>query len=189
MKTLATVILLSISINLAAQPPMGGGGGGRPPGGPGGGRPPMHSMNQQEDNFIITGLPDIQDLSLKQREQLSKALSDERKDVSKLMKEKQELEREAQNPGLASKDRVKMMEKAEKTDDKIRKKEEKYDKKIRKILSDEQYLQFKEKKNEIRFLDQRRPNGQRQRPDSKDRQDRPMTPPDEPMGGMGEDMF
>jgi len=188
MKTFITVVLFTISIGLSAQPPMGGGGG-RPQGGPGGGRPPMHGMNnQQEDSFIITELPEITDLTLTQREKLSKAIGDERKDISKLIKEKKELERESQNPGLASKDRVKMMEKVGKVDEKIRKKEEKYDKKYRKILSNDQYLQFKEKKNDIRFrdnnMDKRRPKP------GEGSEDMPMRPP----GGqgsmeMGEDMF
>lgn len=190
MRVLATVILLSIGISLAAQPPIGGGGS-RPQGGPGRGRPPMQSMNQQNDNFIITNIPDIPNLTLDQREKLSKEISNEKRDISKLMAERMKQDREAQNPGLASKDRVKMIEKVEKIDAKISKQEEKYDKKYRKILSDDQYLFFKEKKNEIRFNDQRGQGRKKPRPDVQNPQSMPFGPQErrEPMGTTGEDIF
>lgn len=151
-KAILVTTLLIICNGLAAQPPMGGMGGGRPPGGRGGeGRPPMHEKGGQNQDFFIMGMPDIPDLTLEQREKLSKAISDEQKDISKLMQEKQDIKMKADNPGISEKERVKLIGKAEKTDEKIRKKQEKYDDKYKSILSAEQYQIFSEKKKDIEF--------------------------------------
>lgn len=153
-KILLTTTLLILYTGLAAQPQMGGmgRGNGRPPGGGRGeGRPLIHNNNSQEGSFMIMGIPDIPELTLEQREKLSKAISDERKDISKLMQEKQELKRKADNPGIAEKERVKLSEKADKTDEKINEKQEKYDKKYKSILTAEQYQIFSEKKKDIEF--------------------------------------
>lgn len=179
MKSLVAAILIfaGICTNLSAQPSMGmggGGGGGRPPGGKGGGRPPMmQGMGQDTNEPMIMGLPEIPNLTLEQREKLSKAVTDERKDISKLLKEKQDLKRESDNPGIAGKDRQKLLEKMDKTDEKIKKKEEKYDKKYRSILSDEQYNIFYVNKKDIQFRGQRSDG---KRPERGDRQAPPARP-------------
>ncbi|MDH6308749.1 Spy/CpxP family protein refolding chaperone [Dysgonomonas sp. PFB1-18] len=177
MKSLVAAILIfaGVCTNLSAQPPMGMGGGGRPPGGKGGGRPPMmHGMGQDMNEPMIMGLPEIPDLTLEQREKLSKAVTDERKDISKLLKEKQDMKRESENPGLAGKDLQKLLEKMDKTDEKIKKKEEKYDKKYRSILSDDQYNIFSVNKKDIRFRSERKPDGKR--PERGDRKTPPARP-------------
>lgn len=160
MKKILFAIFTIISINSLAQSPMGGGmGGNRPPmgGGRGEGRPPMQQRSGNQDDFMIMGMPDIPALTLEQREKLSKTISDERKDISKLMKEKNDYKRESDNPGIAGKERRKLLEKVDKTDEKIKKKEEKYDKQYRKILSEEQYNIFSEKKKDIEFRGYGRP--------------------------------
>ncbi|MFV0328474.1 MAG: hypothetical protein ACK5KL_01430 [Dysgonomonas sp.] len=176
MKKILFIIFILITGNITAQSPMGGGmGGNRPPrgGGRGEGRPPMQQRSGNQDDFMIMGMPDIPDLALEQREKLSKAISEERKDISKLIKEKQDYKRESDNPGIAGKERAKLLEKAEKTDDKIRKKEEKYEKKYRSILSEEQYQIFSEKKKDIEFRGHGR---QGERPNKANRQQPPQIP-------------
>lgn len=104
-KSILAITFILICSGLAAQPPMGGGGGGRPQGGPGGGRPPMmNKQGQNQDSFMIMGIPEIPDLTLEQREKLGKEITNERKDISKLMQEKQELKIDSENPGMADDD-------------------------------------------------------------------------------------
>lgn len=179
MKKIAlTILSIFICSNLVfAQMPMGGGA--RPQGRLGGKRPPMHNngMRAGDQNDMLMNIPDIPDLKLEQREKLSKAISDERKEVSKLMDEKVELQRKSGNPGMAEKERQKLMEKISKTEDKIKKKEEKYDKKYRSILSQEQYRIFTEKKKEIEFKGIRRQQ-RNDRPTRPDNGERPEMPDD-----------
>lgn len=150
-KVIIGVTLILTCTTLAAQPPMGEGRGGRPQGAPRGNRPPMDNQKQQGENFIIMGLSEIPDLKLEQREKLSKAISDERKDISKLMLKKQDLKIEADHPGMAEKSRQKLIGKMDKLDEDIKKKKGKYDKKYRSILSDEQYKIFEVNKENIEF--------------------------------------
>lgn len=156
-KVILTAAFVLIYIHLSAQPPMSGGGrGGRPPGDTKGERPLMQNGNVKQENFMILAIPDIPDLSLKQRGKLSKEITNERKDISKLMTQKQALMMDAQNPGMAEKERQKLFDKMAKIDDKIIKKEEKYDKKYRSILSDAQYTIFIVSKQDIQFRGQGR---------------------------------
>jgi hypothetical protein len=74
----------------------------------------------ETSSFFIMGIPDIPNLTLEQREKLSKTISDERKDIFKLMQEKQELKMRSENPGIANKERLKLTEKISKTDEKIK---------------------------------------------------------------------
>lgn len=166
-KVILSITFTLACIALAAQPPMGGRGG-RPQGVPGGGRPPMHQDRNKEQGAMITGLSEIPDLTLKQREKLSKEITNERKDISKLAQKKEELRIDSENPGLSEKDRQKLIAKIAETDEDIRKKEEKYDKKYRSILSTEQYQAFSEKKKNIQFMKHRQPG---------DRDGRRMSPP------------
>lgn len=157
---LATFILACTS--MVAQPPMGGGGRGqRPEGGPRGGRPPMQrNADTEGQNLMIIGLPEISGLTLEQQEKLSKEITNERKDISKLMQKKNEIRIDSENPGISEKQRQKLSEKIVKVDEDIKKKEAKYDKKYRSILSEEQYKVFAEKKKDIKFTGQR-PSGNR----------------------------
>lgn len=156
-KSILAITFILICSGLAAQPPMGGGGGGRPS--------MMNKQGQNQDSFMIMGIPEIPDLTLEQREKLGKEITNERKDISKLMQEKQELKIDSENPGMAEKDRQKLFGKMAKIDEKIKKKEEKYDKKYRSILSDEQYNIFSANKKNIEFRGQGIPNrGNRQQP-------------------------
>ncbi|MFV0535777.1 MAG: hypothetical protein ACK5M3_00215 [Dysgonomonas sp.] len=177
-KILLTTSFILICISMTAQMPMGGGG--RPQGGrPGGGeRPPMQNGNSNSggQDFILMSMPDIPGLTLEQREKLSKAISDERKDMSKLMDEKQELRMKSDNPGLAEKKRQKLMEKMIKADNKIKKNEEKYDKKFRSILTEEQYQFFMKKKKDIEFKGFGKPNNQQRPPRRPDNGERPDMP-------------
>ncbi|HML66164.1 MAG TPA: hypothetical protein PKC55_15140 [Dysgonomonas sp.] len=153
-KILLTVTLIIACGSLAAQGSMGGMGGGRPPGGGKGrgeGHAPMHQGNSRDESFFIMGIPDIPNLTLEQREKLSKTISDERKDIFKLMQEKQELKMRSENPGIANKERLKLTEKISKTDEKIKTKQEKYDQKYKSILTTEQYHIFAEKKQSVEF--------------------------------------
>lgn len=177
-KILLTTSFILICISMTAQMPMGGSGrpqGGRPGGG---GRPPMQNgnMNFGGQDFILMSMPDIPGLTLEQREKLSKAISDERKDMSKLMDEKQELKIKSDNPGLAEKKRQKLIEKMIKADNKIKRNEEKYDKKYRSILTQEQYKTFINKKKEIEFKGFGKPNNQQRPPRRPDNGERPDMP-------------
>lgn len=182
-KVILSITLALACITLAAQPPMGGRGG-RPQGGPGGGRPPMHQDGNREQSPMITGLSEIPDLTLKQREKLSKEMTNERKDISKLTQKKEELRIDSENPGLSEKDRQKLIEKIAKVDEDIQKKEVKYDKKYRSILSAEQYQAFSEKKKDIQFMKHRQPgksDGRRMPPPQFEREGHH---PDMPEGDM-----
>lgn len=180
-KILLVTSFFLVCTYMSAQMPMGGGG--RPQGGrPGGERPPMQNgnMNSRGQDFILMSMPDIPGLTLDQREKLSKAISDERKDMSTLMDEKQELKMKSDNPGLAEKKRQKLINKIIKVDAKLKKTEEKYDKKYRSILSEEQYQTFIKKKKEIEFKGFGKRNDQRP-PRRPDNGERPGGMPDENM--------
>lgn len=184
-KILLTTLFVLIYSSMMAQMPMGGGRGSRPQGGPPGNRLSM-SKEKQDQDFVLMGMPEIPNLTLEQREKLSKAISDERKDISKLMNKKQELRQEVNNPGMAEKKRTKLQEKIGKVDNDIKKKETKYDKKYRSILSQEQYEVFVENKKSIEF------RGQGNRPQRGSRPQRPGQggSPDMPNDDMfGNDRF
>lgn len=157
MKKLLLAAFILICTGMVAQPPMGGGRGGRPQGGERGERGERSHMQRQggqEQEFMIMGMPEIPGLSLEQQEKLSKEITNERKDISKLMQKKNEIKIDSENPGISEKDRQKLAEKMAKVDEDIKKKEAKYDKKYRSILSEEQYNIFSEKKKEIQFTKQ-----------------------------------
>jgi len=188
-KILLAATFILICTSMAAQPPMGGRGGRPQGGGQREGRPPMQKQGDQEQGFMIMGMPEIPGLTLKQQEKLSKEITNERKDVSKLMQKKSELRIESENPGISEKERQKNMDKMAKIDEKIKKVEAKYDKKYRSILSAEQYQIFSEKKKEIQFMQHGQPGNRpergskqgmpEQRPDGDDRMRPDM--PDEDM--------
>ncbi|MDH6354446.1 Spy/CpxP family protein refolding chaperone [Dysgonomonas sp. PH5-45] len=152
MKNIVTVVTLgAIGLSLSAQqPPMGGDFGRR---GAGNGRPPMERMQSDVDeNFAITHMPDIPDLTLSQREKLGKALSEEHKKIMELMGQKRDLiPLPAHGEEPDQKETEKLRKKIDKIDSKIEKTKEKADKKYKKILSAEQYSVFLEQKEKIEF--------------------------------------
>lgn len=187
------VIFLAISLSGIAQPPSGGGR----PGGMGGpgGHPGMR--NEQgggnSGQFWVMKVPDIPGMTQDQRRKLVDALSKEQEEVSKLMESKKELDlKEMRYAGLSQKDKEKQMKKIAKLDAKIEKTRLKYDKKYRKILTEEQYNIFIDKKKDVEFRGQGRPknrfpdssNGER--PDRRDGDGRHFddggTPPEMPAG-------
>lgn len=176
-KLILAIATLAVCINLAAQPPMGGGR----PGGEG--RPPRGESSQRggDSNQIgITKLPEIEGLTEKQREKLVKALTDERKAVMKLERQKRNLMMPKDASGEPNDDE-KTMKKVHKIDGKIDKERTKSEKKIRSILTPEQYAIFDEKRGEVEF---RRPERRRSRPSDGERRSRPdgeSTPLEMPM--------
>jgi len=159
-----TLFLAFLGItNILAQPP-GGGGRGERGGGPQGG-PSMGMRDRgssEDEKIILEHFPEIPDLTLEQREKVGTILTGERKDIGKEMQNKHKIEMELrQNEEMSEKEINKNKEKIEKADKKINEIKEKSDKKIKKVLSDEQYIVFKEKREEFKFKSQRqRPNRQ-----------------------------
>jgi hypothetical protein len=147
--------VLFISTGLYSQSPQGGRGGQGGFGGSGRrqGMPPDGRMNRSsEKRFTLESFPEIPGLTLEQRMEIGIVLGDERKDMEKLTREKQELMMEEQkNSGWDAKKIEKNNKKKIKIDQKIRKRIVKSDKKIKKKLSGEQYAVFLEKRGEIKF--------------------------------------
>lgn len=167
-KFLVITLVLFTGIGLYAQPPRGeGGGGGRRPGGP-----PPGDMRQQrpggEDKIILEFFPEIPDLTLQQREKVGTILTSERKDIRKQTEKKMELGR---LDTMSEQDREKNKKKLDKIDKKISEITEKSNKKIGKVLNDNQYHVFLEKREDFKFRGNReRPHfqkedGERRRPD------------------------
>lgn len=195
-KCIIALAFIICCINLSAQPPQGGRGGGRPDGN----RPPMDGQMQRGDgnstSFGIMKMPEIPDLTSAQREKLVKALTDEQKNVSKLMSEKHDLMTQYREKGTepTEKERNKQIKKIEKLDEKIVKAKNKSDEKIRSILTPEQYQVFTEKRDQVKFNRSggRSPmDGRRERP--MDGEQRPPMPPadgkDPFAPGMSSDAF
>ncbi len=177
-KLLASLIVVFSCITLMAQPPQGGGmgGGNRPPGGPGG--PPMGENRDFNPEIGIMKMPEIPDMTDKQRQKLTKNIIREQKEVTTQMADLHALKIEMEStPGLSDKEKEKLQKKMDKIDEKMKKTREKYDKKYRSILTDNQYEAFTAKKNEIQF---RQPGpGRMQGPPPGENGERPQrgTPP------------
>lgn len=179
-KILLVIATIAVCFNLSAQPPMGGGRPG------GGGRPPRGESSQRSESSSqvigITKLPEIEGLTDQQREKLVKALTDERKSVMKLTRQKHQLQMVIDSiPD--SKDTEKNIKNINKIDIKIQEEQAKYNKKIRSILSVEQYAIFNEKRDEVEFSRperRSRPDGER-RGGRGNRSDREGTSPEMPM--------
>lgn len=182
---MCSLLLAIVGVN--AQQPGGRPMGGMRPGGQGGGDRPQGEMpqrqNSEDEKFMIEKLPDIPGLTLEQKLDLGNILSKEQQAVSVQMKKKMELIQISGNPEtLSDKDRAKVQKKMEKIDNKISKINEKYNKKVKKILSDEQYRIYIEKKKDARFRQERPKNGER-RPRNGERPEGGQPP----MGGMDDD--
>jgi len=149
---------LSVCMNMAAQG-YGGRGGGY--GGRGGGyrgnrgnsgamRNQSQSLGKDYSQICITDFPKISGLTLNQELDLTKAITNERKSLLKLSDQKQELQVKIEH-AKNQKDIDKNTKKATKLDAKIQETSLKADKKIQSILTNEQYQEFMEKKDQIKF--------------------------------------
>lgn len=91
-------------------------------------------------------------MTLEQRLNIGKALAKEQEDIYKWHQKKRELtQKDLQLPVGNGKDREKNQKERTKIDAAITKRIEKSNKKIQKILSEEQYRIFLEKRNDFRF--------------------------------------
>ncbi len=184
--------LISTGITMA-QAPQGGGGGGRPGGMDGGQRPPMGDQNRGQgvstsDEYWIMHFPELPNLSQDNKRKMIDLLSKERMETDKLMREKMVLEDKMFNIGDSSaKETDKLAKKINKVETSMRKKADSYDSKYQKILTEEQYVIFKEKKKEIKFKKPResRQNTMDQNGDRPGMPEGNMPPPDMPMFGGG----
>jgi len=151
---------LTVSMNLTAQ--RGGGGGGRGGAGGGGGAPmggniPGGMRGQQApsrdyEQVQITDFPEIMGLTVNQKLNLFKIVKDEYKNILKLTDQKQELQRTSAN-AKNQKEIDKNTKALEKLDGNAKKVSETADKKIRKIISNDQYREFTEKRELVKFKD------------------------------------
>lgn len=151
---------LSVCTSLSAQGYGGRYGGGR--GGYGGGYRGNRGENSGEmrarqavssndySQVYITDFPEITGLTLKQNLDLSTAITDEHRNIMKLNDQKQELQVKVDHAD-SQKQADKNTKKIAKLDDKIQKASLKADKKIRAILSEDQYTEYINKKDLIKF--------------------------------------
>jgi len=130
----------------------GGGGyrGNRYGGNPGDMRARTQIANNDYSQVCITDFPQITGLTLKQNLDLSTVVTDEHRNILKLTDQKQELQVKIDHAG-SPKEKDKNMKKMAKLDDKIQKVSLKATQKIRAILTNEQYNEFMEKKDQIKF--------------------------------------
>jgi hypothetical protein len=145
--------LVSASICLQAQPPQGNrrmGGGARQ--GPPPGTEQRGEARGGAEQFRLDSFPPIPGITLAQRVDIGTVLTKEQKDIVKHLRKKRELmENDRQSPGRSEKEKEKTQKDMAGIDGKIRKRIEKSNQKIRKILSEEQYRIFVEKRNDFRF--------------------------------------
>ena len=128
----------------------GGYGGNRYGGNPGETRRPSQSNKIDYNQIYITYFPEITGLTLKQNLDLSAVVTDEYKNILKLTDQKQVVQAKI-DQAHSQKETDKNIKKRVKLDDKIQKVTTKADKKIRAILTNDQYNEFMEKKDLIKF--------------------------------------
>ena len=152
---------LSVCLSISAQGYGGRGGFGGGRGGYGGGgyrgnrgnsgmRNQTQSLSKDYSQLSITNFPEITGLTLKQNLDLSTTVTDEQRNILKLTDQKQELQVKIDHANN-QKDIDKNKKKMAKLDDKLQQVSQKADKKIRAILTNEQYKEFMEKKDQIKF--------------------------------------
>jgi len=148
---------LSVCSSMAAQGyggRYGGGRGGFSGGGRRGGNQGMRVQSQSNtkdySQVSITDFPEITGLTLKQKLDLSNAVTDEQKNILKLNDQKQELLVKIDHAS-SQKDTDKYKNKILKIDGKIQEVSQKTDKKIQAMLTNEQYKEFIAKKSQIKF--------------------------------------
>lgn len=195
-KIFIAIVFITTQLSIYAQEPMGGGDFG-------GGRPPMGSFNpmdgENDEATEVLKFPEIPGLTDKQREKVISEVVKERDAVVKLDQQKRALFAKRAGNGAAPRDKrpdLPQMEerplppalsdadkkKMDKIDLKIQKVHSDTDRKCRMVLSQEQYLAFKEKKKEIMF------NNPNKGADKSNKAHRMQggNPPDMPMGGGGD---
>jgi len=153
---------LSVCLSVSAQGYGGRGGFGGGRGGYGGGgyrgnrggnsgmRSQTQSLSKDYSQLSITDFPEITGLTLKQNLDLSTIVTDEQRNLLKLSDQKQELQVKIDHDS-SQKSAKKNAKDMAKLDDKIQKVSQKADTKIRAILTNDQYKEFMEKKDQIKF--------------------------------------
>ena len=149
---------LSVCTSMSAQ--RGGGGGGRNRGGAGESnadrfpagemRRQSGSINRDYETVSITDFPEISGVTYKQNMDLFKIVKDEYKNTLMLSDQKQEFQVKI-DKAKNQKDIDKNTKEIAKLDEKIKKVNLDADKKIKAILSTDQYNEFIEKKDQIKF--------------------------------------
>jgi len=128
----------------------GGFGGGGRGGHDGGQRTQPQSTGKDYSQVRITDFPQITGLTLKQDLVVSTAVLNEQKDILKIKDQKQEMQVKIDHAGN-QKDFDKYTMKMAELDDKMQQVSLKADNKIRSVLTNEQYQEFTEKKDQIKF--------------------------------------
>ena len=156
------IVGFCLCLDLSAQGYGGRGGFGGGRGGYGGGgyrgnrgnmggmRNQSQSLSKDYSQICITDFPEITGLTLKQNLDLSNIVTAEQRDILKLSDQKEDLQVKidhAENQKNVDKNTKKMA----KLDDKLQQVSQKADKKIQTILTNDQYKEFLEKKDQIKF--------------------------------------
>ena len=128
----------------------GGFGGGGRGGRYGGQRIQSQSTGKDYSQIRITDFPKISGLTLDQELGVTTAITNEQKDILRITDQKQEMQVKIDHAG-SQKNIDKYTKKMAKLDDKMQKVSLKADNKIRSILTNEQYQEFIEKKDQIKF--------------------------------------
>jgi len=156
------IVGLSICLSVSAQGYGGRGGFGGGRGGYGGGgyrgnrgntggmRNQSQSLSKDYSQICITDFPEITGLTLKQNLDLSNIVTAEHREILKLSDQKEDLKVKIDH-AENQKDIDKNTKKMAKLDDKIQQVSIKADKKIQAILTNDQYKEFSEKKELIKF--------------------------------------
>ena len=153
------IAVLSVCVSVSAQGFGGRGGGFGGRGGYGGGnrgnREGMRnnqsqSLSKDYSQICITDFPEITGMTLKQNLDLSTVVTDEQRNILKLTDQKQELQVKIDHANN-QKDVDKNTKKMAQLDEKIQQVSQKADTKIRAILTNDQYKEFIEKKDQIKF--------------------------------------
>lgn len=177
--------LIATSIGMLAQPPQGGGR----PSGMGGQRPPMNGQMQERisdsnNEYWIMHFPEIPELTSDNKRKIIDLLCKEKKETSKFLREKMDLEDQIFNTiSPSEKDMDKFSKKISKLEAQIEKISAKYNTKYSKILTVDQYLVFKEKRKDIKFKKPRETRSNIMSPDRDEPGNRPdgNMPPNMPM--------
>ena len=128
----------------------GGGGGNRDFGG--GGMGQSQTISRDYDQVQIADFPEIEGLNVNQKLKLFSLVKDEHKNILRLTDEKQALQRSVDR-ATKQKDIDKGTKDMAKLDTKIQKVSQDSDKKIKSTLDNNQYREFVEKKDQIKFTD------------------------------------
>lgn len=148
-KFFVTTFLILFAVSFYAQPPQGGRRGGRPEGAPPGGM--RQSFSEGETKPILEEFPTIPNLTLEQREKVGSILTKEQQDITKQIKKKREFEQDR----IEYSTERNIEKDLQKIDGKITEIKDKSNKKIKKVLSDEQYSVFLDKRDMFKFRPQR----------------------------------